>query len=118
MRFGIMLIRIMLGISFLVHGIPKILDLNGTIEWITSLGAPAFLVVIVSFGEVIGGVALLLGILTPYVNVFYICVMMGSIIMLKWTRGYVGGIEFEFIHIVMNVAVLSSYKWKKFMQFY
>ena len=65
-----------------------------------------------SIGEVVGGIFLIFGILTPYVNVFYICVMLGSIFTLKLTRGYVSGYEFEIIHIVMNVAVMSSYSWK------
>ena len=118
MRLGILLIRWMLATSFLVHGTLKFVDLEGTIHFLGSLGLPPLLAILMSIGEVVGGIFLIFGILTPYVNVFYICVMLGSIFTLKLTRGYVSGYEFEIIHIVMNVAVMSSYSWKKWIQFY
>ena len=118
MRFGILLIRWMLATSFLVHGTLKFVDLEGTIHFLGSLGLPPLLAILMSIGEVVGGIFLIFGILTPYVNVFYICVMLGSIFTLKLTRGYVSGYEFEIIHIVMNVAVMCSYSWKKWIQFY
>ena len=118
MTFGILLIRWMLATSFLVHGTLKFVDLEGTIHFLGSLGLPPLLAILMSIGEVVGGIFLIFGILTPYVNVFYICVMLGSIFTLKLTRGYVSGYEFEIIHIVMNVAVMSSYSWKKWIQFY
>lgn len=83
-----------------------------------SLGLPPLLAILMSIGEVVGGIFLIFGVLTPYVNVFYISVMLGSIFTLKLTRGYVSGYEFEIIHIVMNVAVMTSYSWKKWIQFY
>lgn len=118
MRLGILLIRWMLATSFLVHGTLKFVDLEGTIHFLGSLGLPPLLAILMSIGEVVGGIFLIFGILTPYVNLFYICVMLGSIFTLKLTRGYVSGYEFEIIHIVMNVAVMSSYSWKKWIQFY
>ena len=118
MRFGILLIRWMLATSFLVHGTLKFVDLEGTIHFLGSLGLPPLLAILMSIGEVVGGIFLIFGILTPYVNVFYICVMLGSIFTLKLTRGYVSGYEFEIIHIAMNIAVMSSYSWKKWIQFY
>lgn len=118
MRFGILLIRWMLATSFLVHGSLKFVDLDGTIHFLGSLGLPPLLAILMSIGEVVGGIFLIFGVLTPYVNVFYISVMLGSIFTLKLTRGYVSGYEFEIIHIVMNVAVMISYSWKKWIQFY
>jgi len=118
MRFGILLIRWMLATSFLVHGSLKFVDLDGTIHFLGSLGLPPLLAILMSIGEVVGGIFLIFGVLTPYVNVFYISVMLGSIFTLKLTRGYVSGYEFEIIHIVMNVAVMTSYSWKKWIQFY
>ena len=118
MRIGILLIRWMLAVSFLVHGTLKFYDLNGTIHFLGSLGLIPTIAILMSIGEVIGGVFLIFGILTPYVNVFYISFMLGSIFTLKITRGYVSGYEFEVIHIVMNIAVMMSYSWKKWIQFY
>lgn len=118
MKLGMLLIRWMLATSFLVHGTLKFVDLDGTIHFLGSLALPPTLAVLMSIGEVVGGVMLIAGILTPYVNVFYISVMLGSIFTLKLSRGYVSGFEFEIIHIVMNLACICSYKWNKWMQFY
>lgn len=118
MKLGMLLIRWMLATSFLVHGTLKFVDLDGTIHFLGSLGLPPTIAVLMSIGEVVGGLALIIGFLMPYVNVFYICVMLGSIFTLKLTRGYVSGYEFEIIHIVMNLACISSYSWKKWLQFY
>lgn len=118
MKLGMLLIRWMLATSFLVHGTLKFVNLDGTIHFLGSLGLPPTLAVLMSIGEVVGGVMLIAGILTPYVNVFYISVMLGSIFTLKLSRGYVSGFEFEIIHIVMNLACICSYKWNKWMQFY
>ncbi len=53
-----------------------------------------------SIGEVVGGLALIIGFLTPYVNVFYICVMLAKYF--TWSRGYVSGYEFESITLTCN----------------
>ena len=118
MRFSLLIIRLILATSFLVHGTLKFVDLQGTYNFLGSLGLSPTMALLLSYGEVIGGIALLIGFLTPYVNIFYIGVMLGSIFTLKLSRGYVSGYEFEIIHIMMNIALLIGYRWKKWFQFY
>lgn len=118
MKFSLLMIRLMLATSFLIHGTLKFIDLQGTINFLGTLGLSSVMAILLSCGEVIGGLALLIGFLTPYVNLFYISVMLGSIFTLKLSRGYVSGYEFEIIHIVMNIALLTGYKWKKWFQIY
>ncbi len=64
---GLLLLRIVLGVTFLMHGIDKLGDLNGTQQGFDQLGIPAasFMAPLVALTETIGGGLLILGLLTP-----------------------------------------------------
>lgn len=115
MKLGMFLIRWMLVILFLVYGILKFVDLDGIIYFLGFLGLLFIIVVLMLIGEVVGGLVFIIGFLMFYVNVFYICVMLGLIFIFKFIRGYVSGYEFEIIYIVMNLVCISSYSWKKWL---
>lgn len=67
--WSISLARIILGILIAVHGIPKIKNIKGTAEWMSSNGFKPgiFWSIIVSVLESFGGFFLIFGFLTQYI---------------------------------------------------
>ncbi len=64
---GLLLLRIVLGVAFIMHGIDKLGDLSGTQQGFEQLGIPAasFMAPLVALTETIGGGLLIAGLLTP-----------------------------------------------------
>ncbi len=65
MKYGRLPVRVLTGIIFIVHGIPKLVNISGTQHFFShALGFPPEMAVIIVLLEVIGGFTLLFGILT------------------------------------------------------
>ena len=64
LMFGPLPIRILAGILFIVHGLPKFEDVTITQDFFGSVGIPPELVVPIGLLEVIGGIFLLVGVIT------------------------------------------------------
>jgi len=65
--FGALLMRLALGVSMAVHGYGKVVPhgaLNHYVHYIASLGIPSWLGYISAFTEFVGGILLILGLLT------------------------------------------------------
>jgi putative oxidoreductase len=64
---ALLLVRAVVGVSFLLHGLDKLGDLSGTEGNFDGLGipAPAIMAPFVAVLETVGGIALLLGVLSP-----------------------------------------------------
>jgi putative oxidoreductase len=71
--YGVTILRIVIGVTFLAHGLQKLLmfGLPGTTGFLTSLGIPAAGIAapLLIALEVGGGLALILGLLTRYVSI-------------------------------------------------
>jgi putative oxidoreductase len=63
-QFGITLLRVSLGAMWIAHALLKLLvfTLPGTAQYFTSIGFPGFLAYPVFAAELLGGIALLLGV--------------------------------------------------------
>ena len=61
---GQLVLRVVLGLFFFAHGLLKFQDMDNTIAFFASLGFPSFLAYLVAGIEVVGGIALVLGIFT------------------------------------------------------
>jgi len=108
---GLALLRIILGIVFFAHGYLKFfkMGMDGVVGFFTSLGipAPALAAWVVTVLEMIGGVALILGILTPVVGVLFAIEMAGVIYFAKRGQGFFApkGYEFELTLLVASLAL-------------
>lgn len=67
--FGIFILRLALGLMFIAHGATKlfVFTLPGTAHFFSSLGLPGWLAYPITFAELIGGVALILGVFPRWV---------------------------------------------------
>jgi putative oxidoreductase len=106
--FGPLPIRILAGIIFIAHGLPKFEDLAGTQGFFSSIGLPPELVPLIGLLEVIGGIFLLVGIVTRIAAALLIIDMIGAIVLVKLPDGFVGGYEFELLLITISVSLLLT----------
>lgn len=101
--YGPLPIRILAGIAFIAHGIPKLADPAMTQGFFGNIGLPPELAIPIGLLEVIGGIALLVGLVTRIASILLIIEMIGSSIVAKLSEGFVGGFELDLL--LMSVAI-------------
>ena len=104
---GLLILRIAIGAVFLAHGIAKLSGMDGTIMFFASLGLPAFIAWAVAIVETLGGAAVLLGIWTRVAAIGLVIVMIGAITTAKWGKPFLGGYEFDFTLLMVNLALAT-----------
>lgn len=88
--FGLMILRVVLGIAFAVHGWSKLSGgVDGVAGFFGSLGipAPALIAWVVTIVELVGGIFLIVGFLTQIVGILLAIDMVGAIIYAFISRG-------------------------------
>lgn len=101
--YGPLPIRILAGIAFIAHGIPKLADPAMTQGFFGNIGLPPELAIPISLLEVIGGIALLVGLVTRIALILFIIEMICASIVVKLSKGFVGGFELDLL--LMSVAI-------------
>ena len=97
-------IRIMMGIAFIIHGLPKFADIEGFQGYFASAGIPTELALPLALLEVIGGIALIVGIATRIASMLFMVEMIGAIIMVKASAGFAVGGGYELDLLLMSIA--------------
>ena len=108
MKFGPLPIRILAGLTLMLHGLPKITDLTGVQSFFPNLGLPPELAIPVTFLEVIGWLAILFGILTRIASGLIIIEMIGAVVVAKLSKGFVGGYELELLIVAICISLFIS----------
>ncbi|MFM9281390.1 DoxX family protein [Paenibacillus jiagnxiensis] len=93
---GLLLLRWMTGIIFIVHGTQKFQGLGGTAGFFQSLGLPGLLAPVVATVELVGGILLILGLGTRFAGAALTAVMIGVLLTAKFGQGYMA-MEFDLI---------------------
>jgi len=106
--FGPLPIRIMVGITFMAHGHPKLIDIAGTQGFFSKIGLPSELAVLIGLLEFIGGLVLILGVLTRISSALLIGDMIGAILIVKISKGFVGGYEFDLLLLAGAASLLIT----------
>ena len=113
-EIGTFLLRVMLGISFFMHGLSKFKGgLDNTAGWFQSIGIPGFMGYVVGIIELVGGIALIIGLGTRIISALLVFIMAGAIVYVKFPAGFMGngegtGYELDLVlmiialHLVMN----------------
>lgn len=104
--YGLLPIRIMAGLVFIAHGIPKFYDVSGGYGFFQSINFPQELFIPIALLEVIGGLAILFGILTRIASALFIIEMIGAILTAKLSKGFIGGYEFELLLISICTSLV------------
>ncbi|APX89155.1 hypothetical protein BV394_05025 [Brevirhabdus pacifica] len=79
--FAAAVLRITTGVLFLAHGWLKVsvFTIAGTVAFFESLGLPGIFAYLTIFAEIVGGIALILGIGTRIVSLALIPVLLGAV---------------------------------------
>ncbi|WP_458462651.1 DoxX family protein [Paenibacillus sp.] len=113
---GLLLIRLVIGLSFMAHGAQKLFGwfggygLKGTGGWFESMGMkPGVLVALLAgLAEFGGGLLLALGLLTPVGGILIALTMVIAIVKVHGANGYwstQNGFEYNLAILVIGVAL-------------
>jgi len=110
---ALLLVRLVMGPAFVLHGWPKIQNPMG---WMNAMGGssvPSFLQALAAVAEFGGGIALILGLLTPIAAFGLVCQMLGALFLVHLPQGdpFVsqGGPSYELalIYLVMSIMLIA-----------
>lgn len=107
-HYGPLPLRIFAGITFIAHGLPKFEDVAGTQGFFGTVGIPPELVVPIGLLEVIGGIFLLVGVLTRITSALLVMDMIGAILIVKLSKGFVGGYELDLLLLAMALSLILT----------
>jgi putative oxidoreductase len=113
---GLLILRLVIGALFVGHGLQKLAGwfgghgIDGTTGFFASLGLrPARAWAIAAgTGEVLGGLGLALGLLTPFAAAAIIAVMLSAVALVHWSKGLwvtAGGYEYNLALIAAAAVV-------------
>jgi len=102
---GLFLIRLGLGLVFVVHGWGKLDDLAGTVGFFNNAGLPAVVAYLVAVIEFVGGIAMIAGVWTKWAGWLLAIIMAGAILFVKGKMGFIGGYEFDLSLLLMALGV-------------
>lgn len=108
---GLLIARVAIGVIFLAHGLQKlnVWGLDGTSAAFDAMGVPAsgLSAFLVMWLEILGGAALILGLLTPIVAALLAVDMIGAIIFTHFENGlWVGDGGYELV-LALGAAALA-----------
>ncbi|MBT2698951.1 DoxX family protein [Bacillus sp. ISL-40] len=108
-EIGALILRVTLGALFLIHGIVKFQGgIENIVGWFESIGLPGFMAYGVALVEIVGGVALIIGLATRLVSALLGLLMIGAILKVKLSVGLLGngqmaGYELDLAFLAMAV---------------
>src|ERR671911_2283334 len=108
LAYGPLPIRILAGITFLAHGLPKFENIAETQGFFGSIGLPPELALPIGLLEIIGGIFLLVGVVTRIAAALLIIEMIGATLLVKISKGFVEGYELELLLISIGISLLLT----------
>ena len=107
------IVRLVLGIIFFMHGAQKVLGwfggqgLSATVQMM-SANLPVILAYMVAFGELLGGIALIVGFLSRLAAAGIFIIMAGAVTTVHWKNGFFApqGFEYPFALAAMALSIV------------
>lgn len=103
-----LLLRLGLGSIFMIHGYPKLKNGGkGAGQWLHGMGIPYGFGLFAGVVEFFGGLALLIGLLTPIVAVLFALWMLSTtwLSVAKMKKKFVGGYELDVLLLILALAL-------------
>jgi len=112
-NWGLLVLRVIVGLVFAVHGAQKLLlfGINGTAGFLGSLGIPLpeVAAIVVILVELVGGLALLIGLGTRYVAALLAVNMAVALLTVHLPNGFfVDGGGFEFVLVLLAATIFFA----------
>jgi uncharacterized membrane protein YphA (DoxX/SURF4 family) len=106
-RVGLLLVRLALAFVFLIHGISKLENLGGTVDFFTHrVGLPEPVAYLVTAVEVLGGLAMLLGVFTEFAGVALAIEMTVTTFVLNFPQGIMDVRQLDLSMLLLALAVV------------
>ncbi len=101
-----LILRVVLGISFFIHGLDKFQGgIENTAGWFDSIGIPGGLAYVVATIELVGGIALIIGLGSRIVSVLISFIMLGALFTVSLNTGFLAGYELDLAFLTMAVVI-------------
>ena len=106
-----LIVRVVLGLTFFIHGLVKFQGgIENTAGWFASIGIPSFMAYVVGVIELVGGIALIIGLGSRVVSALLALIMLGAILKAKLSLGFLGngqmaGYELDVALLAMAVSI-------------
>ena len=102
--------RVLLAVLFLAHGVPKMKNMKGTVDFVRGTGFPggAVFAVLFTLLEFFGAIAMLLGFLVQILAILFTLQMVATSIFAKTKLGkkFTGGYELDVLFLVLAITVV------------
>ena len=98
-----------IGIIFIVHSLKKFDP--GWQEWLISIGIPPELQLPIALAEFIGGILLVVGVLTRIASAVLGVILLGAIFHIRWENGFFvskGGWEWDLVMLAAALAIIAA----------
>ncbi len=92
----------------MMHGLPKLLDISNTQNSFTNMGLPPELAIVIGLLEFIGGLAILLGVLTRIAGGLLAINMIGAILLVKLSKGFIDGYELDLLYLAIMISLMLT----------
>ncbi|MGQ4666863.1 DoxX family protein [Metabacillus halosaccharovorans] len=117
-EIGKVILRAVAGLLFFIHGLSKFQGgISNTVGFFDSLGIPGFMAYVVAVVELLGGIALFLGLGTRIVTLLFALIMIGAIFTAKLSLGFLGngqmaGYELDLVLLAVSIYFVFAEKSK------
>jgi uncharacterized membrane protein YphA (DoxX/SURF4 family) len=113
-ELGALILRVTLGVLFFIHGLVKFQGgIENIVGWFDSIGLPGFMAYGVALFEMIGGIALIIGLATRLISALFGLLMIGATLKVKLSVGLLGngqmaGYELDLALLAMAVYLVIN----------
>jgi putative oxidoreductase len=107
---ALLILRVVLGVIMLYHGLPKLMDFGGTVAGFGGMGVPVptLSAAFATIAEVVGGILMLVGVATDIAGLLFAIDMLGAITFVHAKNGFSnaeGGVEWPLALLAMALAI-------------
>lgn len=98
-----------IGVIFIVHSLKKF-DPSWQ-EWLVSVGIPPEMQLPIALAELIGGILLVVGVLTRVTGSIFAIILLGAIFHIRWENGFFvsqGGWEWDLVMLAAVLAIIVA----------
>jgi putative oxidoreductase len=110
------ILRLVLGATFFIHGLVKFQGgIENIVGWFDSIGLPGVLAYGVAVVEMVGGLALIIGLGSRIVSGLFVLLMLGATVKVKLAGGFLGNgqgagweLDLALLAIALFIAINDS----------